>query len=58
MYIYRNDEAVKNVMIENPTYQNADTYQQIILIDDDRITNILSTRMLSKYAPDLSVQVF
>lgn len=58
MYIYRNDEAVKNVMIENPTYQNTDTYQQIILIDDDRITNILSTRMLSKYAPDLSVQVF
>lgn len=45
-------------MIENPTYQTAGTYQQIILIDDDRITNILSTRMLSKYAPDLAIQVF
>jgi CheY-like chemotaxis protein len=58
MYIYTSIAQQDNSMGENPTYQESAKYQQIILIDDDRITNILSTRMLSKYAPDLSVEVF
>lgn len=58
MYIYTSIAQAENPMGENPTHQESGTYQQIILIDDDRITNILSTRMLSKYAPDLTVEVF
>jgi CheY-like chemotaxis protein len=58
MYIYTSIEQAENKMDQNPTYQETGAYQQIILIDDDRITNTLSIRMLSKYAPDLSVEVF
>ncbi len=58
MYIYTSIAQSENPMDQNPTYQETNKYQQVILIDDDRITNILSTRMLSKYAPDLSLEVF
>lgn len=58
MYIYTNIAQEANTMAQDQTNQETDAYQQIILIDDDRITNTLSIRMLSKYAPDLSIEVF
>jgi response regulator RpfG family c-di-GMP phosphodiesterase len=58
MYFYQERSTKENPMTENPAYETISHYEKIILIDDDRITNILSTRMLSKYGPDLSVEVF
>lgn len=58
MYIYFGKRTEAQNMTEHQTYETTSAYEKIILIDDDRITNILSTRMLSKYAPDLAVEVF